>query len=116
MKKSLLVLFDGNALIHRAFHVMPPLTVRRTGEVVSAVYGFVLMLLKVVSELKPTHYAVAFDKKGPTFRHKVFEQYKANRIATPEELVSQIERTRELAKAFNMPVLYFHLYGLADCR
>ena len=68
MEKSRLVLFDGNALIHRAFHALPPLTVSKTGETVGAVYGFTLMLLKVLNELKPTHYAIAFDRKAPTFR------------------------------------------------
>jgi len=54
MKKPQLVLFDGNALVHRAFHALPPLTVSKTGEMVGAVYGFALMLLKTISELKPT--------------------------------------------------------------
>ena len=67
MKKPRLVLFDGNAIVHRAFHAFEgkPLTVRKTGEVVSAVYGFTLMLLKVLNELKPTHYAIAFDRAAP---------------------------------------------------
>ena len=51
MENPRLVLFDGNALVHRAFHALPPLTVRRTGEMVGAVYGFALILLKVISEL-----------------------------------------------------------------
>ena len=58
MKKPRLVLFDGNALVHRAFHALPPLTVSKTGEMAGAVYGFALMLLKVVTELNPTHYAI----------------------------------------------------------
>ena len=66
MQEPLLVLFDGNALIHRAFHALPPFTVRKTGEMIGAVYGFAQMLLKVISELKPTHCVIAFDKKGPT--------------------------------------------------
>ena len=96
MEKPLLVLFDGNAIVHRAYHAFgatkyrqaKPLTVSRTGEVVSAVYGFALMLLKVLSELKPTHYAIAFDKKGPTFRHELLEEYKAHHPAMPEEMCS----------------------------
>ena len=109
MKKPLLVLFDGNALIHRAFHAMPPLTVRQTGEMVSAVYGFALMLLKVINELKPTHYAIAFDMKGPTFRHELFDQYKAQRPPTPDELVAQLGRVRQLVEAFHIPI--FELEG-----
>jgi len=113
----LLVLFDGNAIVHRAYHAFGPtrsrpgtaLTVRKTGEVVSAVYGFVLMLLKVMNDLKPTHIAIAFDKKGPTFRHDMFEDYKANRPAAPDDLVSQIARVKQLVQAFNIPL--FELDG-----
>ncbi|HUV76206.1 MAG TPA: DNA polymerase I [Dehalococcoidales bacterium] len=114
MKKPLLVLFDGNALIHRAFHAMPPLTVRKTGEVVSAVYGFALMLLKVVSELKPSHYAIAFDRKAPTFRHQLYDQYKAQRPPTPDELVNQIGRVRQLVEAFCIPIFELDGYEADD--
>ena len=103
------MLIDGNNLVHRAFHALPPLTVRRTGELVNAVYGFSSMLLKVLADQKPTHYAVAFDKKGPTFRHDMFVDYKANRPATPDELVGQLGRTRQLVLDFNIPV--FELDG-----
>ncbi|MFC1992354.1 DNA polymerase I [Chloroflexota bacterium] len=114
MKKPLLVVFDGNALVHRAFHALPPLTVSKTGEVVSAVYGFALILLKVISELKPTHYAIAFDKKGPTFRHQLFDQYKAHRPETPEELVNQLGRVRQLVEAFHIPIFEFDDYEADD--
>lgn len=114
MQKSLLVLFDGNALIHRAYHAMPPLTVSKTGEIVSAVYGFAQMLLKVLSELKPTHYAIAFDKKAPTFRHRLFDQYKAQRPPTPDELVNQIGRVRELVEAFRIPIFELDDYEADD--
>jgi DNA polymerase-1 len=103
-RKPFLLLVDGNNLVHRAFHAIPPLTVRRTGELVNAVYGFASMLLKVLADQKPTHCAVAFDKKGPTFRHELFVDYKANRPSTPDELVGQLGRTRELVKDFNIPV------------
>jgi DNA polymerase-1 len=114
MKKPLLVLFDGNALIHRAFHALPPLTVSKTGETVSAVYGFALMLLKVINELKPTHYAIAFDMKAPTFRHKLFDQYKAQRPETPDELVGQLGRVRELVEAFHIPIFELEGYEADD--
>ena len=103
-EKPLLVLFDGNGLIHRAFHALPPFTIRKTGETVGAVYGFTSILLKALNDLKPTHYAVAFDKKAPTFRHKMFEEYKATRPETPAELVGQFGRVRELVQAFNIPI------------
>ena len=114
MKKPLLVLFDGNALIHRAFHALPPLTVSKTGEMVSAVYGFALMLLKVINELKPTHFAIAFDMKAPTFRHKLFDQYKAQRPKTPDELVNQFGRVRELVEAFHIPIFELEDYEADD--
>ena len=103
-EKPLLVLFDGNGLIHRAFHALPPFTVRKTGETVGAVYGFTSILLKALNDLKPTHYAIAFDKAAPTFRHKMFEEYKATRPETPAELVGQFGRVRELVQAFNIPI------------
>ena len=122
MEKPLLVLFDGNGIVHRAFHAFgatryrqaTPLTVSKTGEVVSAVYGFALMLLKVLTELKPTHYAVAFDKKGPTFRHELFDKYKAQRPPTPDELVNQIGRVKELVRAFQIPLFEIDKYEADD--
>ncbi|MGD9115916.1 MAG: DNA polymerase I [Dehalococcoidia bacterium] len=114
MDKPRLVLFDGNALLHRAFHALPPLTLRQSGEMVGAVYGFAQMLLKVVSELQPSHYAIAFDMKGPTFRHKLFDQYKAHRPATPAELVGQLGRVRQLVEAFNIPVFEMEGYEADD--
>jgi DNA polymerase-1 len=114
MKKPLLVLFDGNALIHRAFHALPPLSVSKTGETVGAVYGFALMLLKVINELKPTYCAIAFDMKAPTFRHKLFPDYKAQRPPAPEELISQLGRVRELVSAFGIPVFELEGYEADD--
>lgn len=117
MEKPLLVLFDGNAVIHRAFHAFQstrPLTVSKTGEIVSAVYGFALMLLKVISELKPTHYAIAFDRKGTTFRHQLFDQYKAQRPPTPDELLNQIRRVKQLVEAFRIPIFELDGYEADD--
>ena len=114
MKKARLVLFDGNALVHRAFHALPPLTVSKTGEMVGAVYGFALILLKAISELKPTHCAIAFDKKAPTFRHQMFDQYKAHRPPTPDELVDQLGRVRQLVEAFHIPIFELDKYEADD--
>jgi len=107
-------LFDGNALVHRAFHALPPLTVNKTGEMVGAVYGFALILLKAINELQPTHYAIAFDKKAPTFRHQMFDQYKAHRPPTPEELVNQLGRVRQLVEAFHIPIFELDDYEADD--
>jgi DNA polymerase I len=103
-EKPLLLLFDGNALVHRAFHALPPLTQPKTGELVNAVYGFASTLLKVFADFKPTHWAVAFDRPTPTFRHEMFAEYKAQRPATPEELKSQIKKVHQLVAAFHIPV------------
>ncbi len=106
MRKPILVLFDGNAIVHRAFHAFQntkPLT-SKTGEIVSAVFGFGSMLLKATTELKPTYYAIAFDKAAPTFRHQMFEEYKAQRPPMPDELANQLGRVRQLVEAFQLPI------------
>jgi len=113
-KKPLLVLFDGNALVHRAYHALPPLAVTRTGEATGAVYGFAGMVLKVLAELKPTHYAIAFDYPAPTFRHREYAAYKAQRPPTPEELRSQFDRVRQLVQAFNIPSFEVEGYEADD--
>src|SRR4030042_371652 len=102
--KPIFLLFDGNALVHRAFHALPPLTQHKTGELVNAVYGFASTLLKVFADFRPTHWAVAFDRPTPTFRHEMFEEYKAQRPATPEELKGQIKKVHQLVAAFHIPV------------
>ena len=120
MEKPLLVLFDGNAIIHRAYHAFQTsrspvrLTVSKTGEVVSAVYGFTQMLLKTLNDLKPTHCAIAFDKKGPTFRHQLFDQYKAHRPPAPPELISQLDRVRQMVEAFRIPIFELDGYEADD--
>jgi DNA polymerase-1 len=117
MARPLLVLFDGNNIVHRAFHAFgtdKPLTVSKTGEVVSTVYVFVTMLLKVINELKPSFYAIAFDTKAPTFRHQMFDQYKAHRPSTPDELVGQLGRIRQLVDAFHLPAFELDGYEADD--
>jgi len=114
MKEPKLVLFDGNAIIHRAFHALPPLTVKRTGETVGAVYGFAQMLLKVINDIKPSHCAIAFDRAAPTFRHELYDQYKANRPETPVELVNQFGRVKELVEAFHIPIFELDGYEADD--
>ncbi len=112
MKKLLLI--DGNALVHRAYHAMPPLTVKKSGEPIQAVYGFTSMFLKILNDLKPDYFAVAFDRKAPTFRKEMFADYKANRPPTPDDLICQLARARQLAEAFNMPVFEMDGYEADD--
>ncbi|MFH0937502.1 MAG: DNA polymerase [Candidatus Daviesbacteria bacterium] len=97
-----LVLVDGNALLHRAYHATPPLTTSK-GELVNAVYGFSSMLLKVMHELYPDYLAITWDMKAPTFRHVAYEEYKATRKAADDALSDQYERVYEVVKAFNIP-------------
>jgi DNA polymerase-1 len=115
-ERPLLVLFDGNALVHRAFHAMKerPLTVSKTGERVEAVYGFTRTVLKVLRELQPSHWAIAFDRPTPTFRHRELETYKEGRPRTPDELVSQFQRVRQLVQTLNIPVFEVEGYEADD--
>lgn len=102
MKK--LVLIDANAIIHKAFYALPPLT-NRQGEHINAIYGFSSMLLKIINDLKPDYMAAAYDLAEPTFRHIEYKEYKAKRIKKPDELIDQIPKTKEILKGFNIPVL-----------
>ncbi len=102
-ERRLLLLFDGNALVHRAFHALPPLTLSGTGEMINAVRGFASTLLKLWNDVKPSHWGIAFDLPEPTFRHKKFADYKKQRPATPAELVSQIKRVHQVTDAFHIP-------------
>src|SRR4030043_1172257 len=112
--KPLLLLFDGNALVHRAFHAIPLLTVSKTGEIVNAVQCVASTLLKVLNEIKPTHCAIAFDSPTSTLRHEKFEDYKAQRPKAPEELVSQIKRVHQLVDAFHIPTFEIECYEADD--
>lgn len=101
--KQRLLIIDGNALIHRSFHALPPLN-NLKGEPVNAVYGFATTLLKAWKELKPTHIVATFDLKGPTFRKEMFDGYKATRVKAPDELYDQIPRVKEMVEAFDIPM------------
>ena len=97
-----LVIIDGNALLHRAYHALPPLT-DPDGTIVNAVYGFASVIIKLYSELKPTHMAVAFDRPVPTFRKILYKDYQAKRPEMEDALSSQIPKVQELVKAFGIP-------------
>ncbi len=101
-KKEKFAIIDANAIIHRGFHALPPLTTQ-DGVLVNAVYGFANILLKVLKDIKPDYIAVCFDVSRDTFRSQMYEDYKANREAGPQELYHQFEMVKELVKAFNMP-------------
>ncbi|MBI4090143.1 MAG: DNA polymerase I, partial [Candidatus Kerfeldbacteria bacterium] len=103
-QRQRLVIVDGNALIHRSFHALPPLTTKQ-GELINAVYGFTTVLLKMFRELKPTHVVVCFDRREKTFREKEYADYKATRVKAPQELYDQIPKVKELVESFNIPAL-----------
>ncbi|MFA7654108.1 MAG: DNA polymerase I [Candidatus Magasanikbacteria bacterium] len=100
---SKLIIIDGNAIVHRAYHALPPMTTK-DGKMVNAVYGFASMLLRVWKDLKPTHIAVTFDMAGGTFRHEKYKEYKATRVKADQELYDQIPLCHDLVRAFNIPI------------
>lgn len=97
------ILIDAYALIHRAYHALPPLTTKN-GELVNAVFGFASILIKAINEFKPDYIAAAFDLPEPTFRHIEYKEYKATRPEAPSDLYIQIPRVREILKAFKIPI------------
>lgn len=98
-----LILIDGNAIMHRAFHALPPLT-NRSGELVNAVYGFTTMLLKIIADLNPKYLIVAFDTAKPTFRKMEYLGYQAKRPEMDEGLSGQFEKVRDVLKAFDVSI------------
>src|SRR3989344_4433833 len=99
-----LMLIDGNAILHRAYHAIPKNLTSRKGVPINAVYGFTSMLLKLIENLAPSHIAVCFDRSEPTFRHTAFEKYQAHRPSMDEGLSVQFATAKEVAKAFGVPV------------
>ncbi|MBQ9009402.1 MAG: DNA polymerase I [Clostridia bacterium] len=106
MENTFLIV-DGNSLIHRAFHALPLMD--SDGIYTNAIYGFLSMLLKAVREENAEYLAVCFDEHGPTFRHKIYADYKAGRQATPPELIQQLGTIRTLLD--DMGVRRFGLQG-----
>ena len=99
-----LVVIDGHAILHRAYHAFPLTLKTRRGEIVNAVYGFTRILLTVLNNLEPDYLAVAFDLPYPTFRHHEFIGYQAHRPEAEEEFKEQIERVYEVVKVLNIPI------------
>lgn len=101
-KKRLLVI-DSHSLLHRAYHALPPLTTKK-GELVNAVYGFLLMLFKAISQFQPDFIVATFDFPAPTFRHQEFKEYKATRPKIPIDLSQQIPKIKKILKTLNIPI------------
>ncbi len=102
MKKFILI--DALALIHRSFHALPPLS-DKEGRPTNALYGFSSVLLKMLKDVKPDYIAAAFDLAKPTFRDKMFKDYKAHREKTPEALIRQIPMVKEILNVLNIKIL-----------
>jgi DNA polymerase-1 len=103
-KQEKLMIIDGNAIIHRSFHALPPTLRTKKGELVNAAYGFAAFLIKAWKEIKPDYIVLTLDKKAPTFRHEKYAEYKATRVKAPDDLYKQIPRVKEIAVAFNIPI------------
>ena len=98
--RDLFLAVDGNSLMHRAFHALPPMDAN--GVCTNAVHGFLSMLLKVLRDYEPRYTVVAFDEHAPTFRHQMYADYKAGRRPTPEELRMQFPVLREILSAMHI--------------
>ncbi len=111
MKKLLCI--DGNSILNRQFYGIKPLSTK-SGFPTNAVFGFVNVLLRQLEALSPDHIAVAFDLKAPTFRHKMYSEYKAGRRPSPEELIRQFPAAKELCRALGVHVLELEGYEADD--
>lgn len=103
-KKKTLLLLDGNAIIHRAYHAIPPLT-NDDGVQTNAVYGFVSTLFTVLEKFQPEYIVASFDVAGKNFRHDLFPEYKAKRKETPEDLVPQFDLVRDIVRSLGITIM-----------
>jgi DNA polymerase-1 len=110
--RPLILLVDGNALVHRAYHAIQPLT-SPSGEPTNATYGFISTLLKVMDDLQPEYAAIAWDI-GRTFRHEQYAEYKATRPEMADDLRVQFERIRQVVDIFKLPSKYAEGYEADD--
>ena len=102
-----LVLIDGNSIMNRAFYGImgSKMLTTKDGKYTNAIYGFLAILFKILEDIKPQYIAVAFDLKGPTKRHKLYDGYKANRHGMPDELAEQMPIIKEILKAMNIDII-----------
>ncbi len=105
-KRPRLFLVDGSALAYRSYFafIRNPL-INSRGENTSAVFGFANSLFKIINEQKPDYLVVVFDTKAPTFRHKIYPEYKSTRLKMPEDMVTQLPKIRELVEKMNLPLV-----------
>lgn len=113
MGRPRVMIIDGNSLMHRAFYALPMLT-NKKGVPTNAVYGFTNMLLRLIEDYKPDYLGVAFDKKGPTFRHEAYTEYKATRQKTPEELIPQFDLLKKMLQLMGIAIYEVEGYEADD--
>jgi DNA polymerase-1 len=101
--KKRLVLLDTHAILHRAYHALPELSSSK-GEPTGALYGLIAMLVRIITDLGPDYIVAAYDLPGATYRHDAFDGYKAKRAKTEDALAAQINRARDVLKAFGIPL------------
>ncbi len=104
MENEKLIVIDGSSLVHRAFYALPDLKTKE-GIYTNSVYGFLSMYYNIKNEYNPDYICVAFDKKGPTFRHEQYKEYKGHRDKTPQELGEQFPIIKEILETMNVKVL-----------
>ncbi len=112
-KRPTLVLVDGHGLAYRAYHALPPTLATSSGEPTNVVFGFTAMLLEVLNDFQPQYIVVCFDS-GKSFRQDLFEEYKAHRPETPDDLKQQLERIRQVLRAFGIPIVTSEGYEADD--
>ncbi len=113
MSKKRLFLIDGNSFCYRAYYAIRSL-LNSKGQPTNAVYGFTTMLNKIIKDEAPDMLAIAFDMKGPTFRHKKFEEYKSHRKPMPDDLASQLPYIKSMVQAYNIPIYEIEGYEADD--
>ncbi len=113
MQKPRLYILDANALLHRAWHALPPLTAP-SGMVVNAVYGVLMVVMKLVTDHKPDAFVACWDTEAPTFRHEKYEAYKAHREEQPDELYAQVPVLQEGLTYLGIPSVELDGYEADD--
>ena len=112
-EEKIIYLIDGTAYIHRASHAIRGLT-NSKGLPTNAIFGFTRMLIKLMDDRNPEYIGMFFDARGPTFRHDMYADYKANRPPMPEDMATQIPYIKKITAAFNLPIIEMQGYEADD--
>src|SRR3989338_8149951 len=113
LQKNIFLVIDGSAMIHRAYHAMPSLTTKE-GVPTGAVHGFFSMLLKLISELHPSHIAIALDRPKPNFRQELYKEYQAQRPSMDSDLSPQFGIIQDILEKACIPVYFLDGFEADD--